>query len=48
MTFAFPNINGASVIFWEWDKQFHLTLYSACDYSSMLWLKFIYVSNRGP
>ena len=29
------------------DKQFHLTLYQACNYLSMLGLKLNYVSKRG-
>ena len=30
------------------DKKFHLTLYQACDYLSMLGLKFNHVSKSGP
>ena len=30
------------------DKYFHLTLYQACDYLSMLGLKLNHVSKRGP
>ena len=38
-----------SVEVWEWmGKAFHPTLYWACDYLSMLGLKLIHVSKRGP
>ena len=30
------------------DKQFHHTLYNACDYFSMPWLKLIHVSKSSP
>ena len=48
ITYPFPNFNGATVDVWEWDKQFHFTLYNICNYLSMLGLKLIHVSQRDP
>ena len=45
ITYPFLNFNGATV---EITYQFHLTLYQACDYLSMLGLKLNHVSKRGP
>ena len=46
--YPFLNFNGATVEVWKWDKKFHLTLYQASDYLSMLGLKLNHVSIRGP
>ena len=49
ITYPFPNFNGCTIE--VWDKWFHLTLYLACDYLSVLGLKLIDVckrSHRGP
>ena len=44
-TYPFPNFNSACL---GVEKQYHLTLYDWCDYLSMLKLKFIHDSERGP
>ena len=44
ITYSFPNFNGSLGI----DKWFHTILYDGCNYLSMLGLKSIHVSKRGP
>ena len=46
ITYPFPNFNGATTEVWEWISNF--TLYWACDYLYMLWLKSNHVSKRVP
>ena len=48
ITNPFPDFNGANVEVWEWDKLFHTTLHCTRDYLSMLGLRLIHVSKRGP
>ena len=48
ITYPFPNFNGATVEVWEWINNIHPILYWACDYLSMMGLKLIHVSRRGP
>ena len=48
ITYSYPNFNGCTVEVWELDKWFHLTLYNTWNYLSMLGLKLIQVSKRGP
>ena len=45
ITYPSPNFNGCTVEVWEWISN---TLYQACDYLSLLGLKLIRVSERGP
>ena len=49
ITYQFPNFNGYTVEVWEWISNFttHVII-TACDYLSMLGLKSIHVSKRGP
>ena len=48
ITYPFPNFIGCTVEVWEWISNFISTLYNGCDYLSMLGLKLIRVSKRGP
>ena len=42
-----PNFKGETVEVWEWISNF-ISLYNGCNYLSMLGLKLIHVSKRGP
>ena len=56
ITYPFPNFNGTAVNVWDeitypfpnFNGCVHLTLYNGCHYLSMLGLKLIHVSKRGP
>ena len=45
ITNLFPNFNGRNFRVWE---LIHPELYNGCNYSPILWLKLIRVSERGP
>ena len=45
ITYPLPNLNGVSL---GLDKLFHPTSYNGYNYLSMLRLKLIHVSKRGP
>ena len=47
ITYPFPNFNGAVIEVWKWINYFHLTG-NVITYSSILGLKLIHVSKRGP
>ena len=48
ITYPFPYPNDATADVFGMDTLFHPTLYWACDYLSMLGLRLIHVSERGP
>ena len=45
--YPFPNFNGCTVEVWEWLNNF-TPHYNGCNYLSMLGLKLIHFSKRGP
>ena len=48
ITYPFPNFNGAAVEVWEWKSNFMSLFNHERNNFSVLWLKLIYASKRGP